>query len=282
LPGAILIAHEVGHVVNSDFDLSDQISAALDSAGLKHCEVWKGWVSEMFADVYGCCAMGPSFAAAMIDLNATSVQAVQRDDRPSSGPYPPRNLRVRLLCETLRQTGHGPAAERLLTGWVAVYGEMTTMRDYFDELPAVAKSLLSGPYRGIALTQLIQFPSEWSAAIERIGQSASQGLVAALKDQTDPRQLFAAARWLHENPQWNGPQRFDLLIYQMTAKSESAVRTINRENRPASRSLDESERLLVELERQDRLNGLKLRELMLLTGAQDPPPADAPRDPPES
>jgi hypothetical protein len=277
LPGAILIAHEVGHVVESDFGLSDSILSVLEKAPLKNKDVWKGWKSEMFADVFGVCAMGPAFAGTMLDLNASSVSAVTRDDKPR-GLYPPRNLRVRLLCEALRKTGHEDPARRLLENWTAVYGAMTALDDYAEDLPAVADALLAGPYRGISLTHLISFPASWSATLEIIGQAASQNMMAALRDYVDPRQLFAAARWLHENPQWNGAQRYDNLLEQMIKKSATVLRAKNAVPTPTDASAEQS---LLELEKRDRISGAALRELMLRPAA-DLPRADAPPDRPIS
>jgi hypothetical protein len=262
LPGAILIAHEIGHVVESDFELSAEVSSAVVRAGLKHPDVWQGWASETFADVLGVCAMGPAFAGTMIDLNATSVKAVQTEDR-AYGLYPTRQLRVRVLCEALRKTGHAAAASELLAGWTDLYGEMTTMRDYGDEVSAMVDALLAGPYRGIALTTLLNFPSEWCDPLPIIGKYAAEGNFTALKAYTEPRQLFAAARWLHEHPEVHGPQRYENLLVQMISKGMNAVRAPRPGQKPGAGAGDYVEPLQVQLEAQDRLNGVKLRELML-------------------
>jgi hypothetical protein len=276
LPGALIIAHEVGHVVEDDFGLTQEIGLALDGARLKFADVWKLWAREMFADAYGCCAMGPAFASAMIDLNATKVDSVKNEER-TFGIYPTRNLRIRLLCETLRQTGHKASANDLLAGWESVYGKNEKMVDYLEELPKVVAALIAGPYRGKTLTGIISFPTTWAADIQQIGQNAAQ--TVPLTGQTDPRKLFAAAQWLHESagPGVDTQKAYDHLVNQIVAKSTTAERWRNLQEHEISESK------LAQLETADRARGATLRNLLLTPMLEeDPRPAGALRDRPES
>lgn len=279
LPGALIIAHEVGHVVEFDFGLTAEIQSALDGAGLKHATVWKGWAREMFADVFGCCAMGPSFAGAMIDLNATTVAKVQNEER-TSGIYPTRNLRIRLLAEALRRTDHAPAAVRLCNGWEAVYGPMTKMTGFLDELPQVVSALLAGPYRGLTMTSIIKFPSEWCREVKVIGLNAAQNL--PLAGHTDPRKLFAAAQWLHENLQSvrDMASAQENLVTQIIVKSTQLERGVRGTGvrGPDLQKKAQEEAKLVQLEAADRQRGVELRKLLFKPlPAEDPPPAAARR-----
>ena len=95
LPGALAIAHEVGHAVESDFDLApnlqDLIETALSSSSTRQSH-WKRWAGEMFADLWGCLAVGPAFTRALAEL------LVSRNESSLSvnltGEYPPPPLRV--------------------------------------------------------------------------------------------------------------------------------------------------------------------------------------------
>jgi len=277
LPGALIIAHEVGHVLEDDFSLTAEIRAALDGAGLRFADVWKGWAREMFADVYGCCAMGPAFAGAMIDLNATKVNSVQIEER-TYGKYPTRNLRIWLLCETLRLTAHAADADRLRAGWELVYGKIAKMLDYRDELPKVVAALIAGPYRGKTLTGIIDFPANWAPDIRQIGQRAAQGL--PLSGHTDPRKLFAAAQWLHENaaPGVDMRKAQQNLVNQIVARSSSTERALRGlDPQEEAQDKQQAEARLQQLEATDRARGAKLRSLLLTTKPEaDPPPAGAP------
>jgi hypothetical protein len=109
----------------------------------------------------------------MIDLNATKVDSVKNEER-TYGIYPTRNLRIRLLCETLCQTGHKASADDLLSGWESVYGKIEKMVDYLEELPKVVAALIADPYRGKMLnrckmlTEIISFPTTGAADIQQI------------------------------------------------------------------------------------------------------------------
>lgn len=276
LPGALIIAHEVGHVVEDDFELTAEIRSALEGTQLKFADVWKAWAREIFADVYGCCAMGPAFAGAMIDLNAVKVDSVQTEDG-TYRMYPTRNLRIRLLCETLRQTGHETSANRLLASWKSVYKEMTKLVDYLGDLPKVVTALIGGPYRGNKLTEIISFPPAWESELELIGQFAMQN--KSLTNRTDPRMLFAAAQWLHENALTGVDlgKAYDNLANQVAVKSAAAERGLNLQNE------EDPENKLAQLEAADRARGATLRNLLLTPiPEEDPPPEGALRDRPES
>jgi hypothetical protein len=275
LPGALIIAHEIGHVVEDDFGLTKEIGSALDGAGLKFADVWKVFAREMFADVYGCCAMGPAFASTMIDLNATRVSSVQSEER-TYGIYPTRNLRIRLLCETLRQTGHKASADELLAGWESVYGRIEKMVDYLGELPQVVAALIAGPYRGKALSAIISFLTIWAADVQTIGQRAAQG--QALSGYTDPRKLFAAVQWLHERgPAVATQKAYDNVVNQIVAKSTGAERG------PDLKKEQDPEAKLKQLEEADRSRGATLRDLLLKQPPdQDLPPEAVPQGRPGS
>jgi hypothetical protein len=73
LPETLVIGHEVGHHVQMDFGLFDQLRALLGAAlhGVapeSRQRQWRRWLGEIFADVYGNLAAGAAFVGALLDF----------------------------------------------------------------------------------------------------------------------------------------------------------------------------------------------------------------------
>ena len=256
LPGAIVIAHEVGHVVEFDFDLTADIAAALSKAGLEHEDVWKGWASEVFADLYGCLCMGPAFVGAMMDLLSASVSSVQSETR-SGGKYPTRALRVELMLGAL-QRDHAEEAKRLRATWEDVYGPLGKMLEFKPDVTKVIDAIHAGPYRGHALIDIIAFPGD-AFADRKIGEAAGQGSAADFSKYTDPRRLFAGAQWLHENPQPGQHARaYDLIVQQIGKKAVNEYRS--GDNKPVAKAAVEAD--LIARQDDDRQTGRALANLL--------------------
>jgi hypothetical protein len=221
LPGALVIAHEVGHVVETDFDLTQDIAGALSGAQLDHAEAWQAWASEVFADLYGCLCMGPAFVGAMMDLLTTTVSAV-RGEKPGRGRYPTRALRIELMLAALTQVGQKEDAIRLRKTWEEVYGADWVPADYLNDVAKVVPAIFEGHYRGVALTEIAKYNCD-SFADRQIGQAAALGRTDILKLYEDPRRLFAGAQWLHENPQPQKAADPYRLIAEQIGKRYAAV-----------------------------------------------------------
>jgi hypothetical protein len=224
LPGALIIAHEVGHIVQFDFDLTSDIAAALNGARLAHPQVWKGWASEVFADLYGCLCMGPAFVGAMMDLLSTSVNSIQTEVR-TGGSYPTRALRIELMLEGLIHSGHNDDAVRCRSTWEGAYGRMQTMLDFKNDIEKVVKAIYAGPYKGIALTAITSFPTGAAGDLQTIGEAAAGGYGGSLEAYNDPRLLFAGAQWLHGNLQLGqNPDAYKLIVEQIVKKGATQFR----------------------------------------------------------
>ncbi len=277
VPGAILLAHEVGHVVEWDFGLTDAIAAALDGAGLEHADVWKGWASEMFADVYGCHAMGPAFAGALIDFLAGPIGEIAGEER-RGGRYPTRALRVELAARVLARHGHDDAATRLRAAWRSTYGTMSVMGEFLAELDEVVVALCDGPYAGHTLADVIAFPHA-ERVVALAADHAGAGDKASLDGQTfdDPRLVFAAAQHIHENPGGRNLTRaYELLSARATTGGDHVLRF---RPRGAPECVPPAAPTPEQLDAVDRRNGRALRAL-LTAAAAGPPPGAEPPDPP--
>jgi len=221
LPGAILIAHEVGHVVERDFDLTGDIAAALQAANLQFTSIWQGWAREVFADLYGCLAMGPAYVGALMDLLATSVTVI-KTEQLRGGEYPTRALRVELALRALHATGHGDASDALRASWAATYPPPHAMEDFIPDVDKVVAAIYGGPVRGQPLTKVIS----WHATQVEVTKMKDAVLRNFdLSKYGDVRQAFAAARLIHEDPGNSDLQTvFQRLIKHITGKGGQAYR----------------------------------------------------------
>ncbi len=221
LPDAVFIGHEVGHLVEEDFgleeDLRQAIGAALpidqDSTSEQRRSAWmRYWRSEVFADIYGVLTTGPSYATILLDVlasDATVIATERQPDlrRPSEqqwSEYPTRMLRARLVCEAVRQLPgdkKDPAlfsarADALEDSWTQAYG-VHAMTGYDDDLKKVVGALLTTPLKtfatkklpqGVPLTNVLTFTPSMERDARRDAQQASKKMSPT---SSNVRTLFA-------------------------------------------------------------------------------------------
>ena len=102
LPDALVIGHEVGHLVERDTGLTATIQELVERAVTEarmdpgRVAAWRGWAAEAFADVYGTLAGGPAFVRALSDFLVTAGA-----EPAGSKDYPPVTLRVALTAAVL-------------------------------------------------------------------------------------------------------------------------------------------------------------------------------------
>jgi hypothetical protein len=143
LPDAVVIAHEVGHIVEWDFHLTPDLTAALDTAQIAGSpEAWRAWRPEVFADLFGCLALGPAFAATLMDFLAQDKARLDADKRnvDAWGAYPPAWLRAKLMIETLRLLGAD--VSELGQRHFALFGEPKSNLEFGIDAGTVARALL--------------------------------------------------------------------------------------------------------------------------------------------
>jgi hypothetical protein len=141
LPGALLIAHEVGHHIEDDCRLKDELTACLGDAGLA---AWTPWASEVFADVVAAVACGSPYLTVLEDAMDT---APDEDSR-----YPPAKVRV-ALCRAVA-TGEPSSDEAGIAAaaiagrrWAGLGGgrlEDIVRPGTADKVPGGAAGLLGG------------------------------------------------------------------------------------------------------------------------------------------
>lgn len=148
LPETLVLAHEMGHVVEMDLGLSDVLNESLEKVPLnqlteEHKVIWKHWRVETFADVFGATVAGVGFCRALAGFLATDRQAII-DETISSSSYPTIYLRVLLALEVQRNDdGILPnEAIALETEWREYYGADHQGKDYEDDLKVIVNCLL--------------------------------------------------------------------------------------------------------------------------------------------
>jgi hypothetical protein len=143
LPDALVIGHEVGHVVLAEMvgldAVAELVRAAVgaDVPAGEEARRWDDWAEEAFADVYGALCGGGAYVTVLTDF--LSLEGVDR--APANPSYPPATSRLRLAEEAL----HEAARRRTPTPGDAATGAAS---DELDPAPerAVARALVAGPY----------------------------------------------------------------------------------------------------------------------------------------
>jgi hypothetical protein len=185
LPGGLTIAHEVGHVVIADCGLQALIESA--TQGVKDASrqtQWQAWSEEMFADTYGCLAVGPAFAFSLASTLAADRATVNSAQEIQ---YPPHSLRIRLNQELLVKTGHHQSAAELWEDWASQYPEPYPWSAFEEDIDAVAEGLLNiaipiANGGSAPLRRLLSFPSSSYIAAKIFADETRQNVIASAPD----------------------------------------------------------------------------------------------------
>jgi hypothetical protein len=213
LPDALVLGHETGHIIETDFGLTASLTAAIEAVTLAddRRQAWHAWQREVFADVFGCLAGGPRFAAALMDFIAADPQRVAVEQRVPSNwtRYPSRWMRVALMAETLRAMGLARAAEALSDSWAATYQKQGHNQEFAADIPAIVAAVLHGPYEPLtshgkhSLTDVLTFRHPQGTPYdETMAEALTRG---GSTQDGNPRELVAAARILFQQ----SPQDYD-------------------------------------------------------------------------
>lgn len=218
LPAALLIAHEIGHVVAWDFSLDADIQRAIDhDAGLDaaRAESWSGWRDEIFADFYAVCATGPAFLGALVDLLAAPPAEI-RAETGAGAPHPPRALRVALAGRMLREIGFENDALRLEADWASACGSLqeTSVARFAADLQPLARALRQARFHGRTLADVITPPS---GSAETLANKVRDGF--PIPGPLDVREAVAGARWVQENRSTTELEAFSRTLRGALAKA---------------------------------------------------------------
>jgi hypothetical protein len=216
----LVVAHEVGHDVESDFKLTKDITRALDlamdAAGTDptHRQAWHAWLGETFADIYGVLSCGPAFVQSLMDFLATDPDQTMRAVRaaPTWGLYPTDYLRVLLSIEALDPNDFANERKQLHAQWTAIYTKHG-MLEYENDIEVVVKAIIDGPYAafgGASLRDVISFTATNQYNVNSDAGRLAQG---GGPQASNVRTLFAAASTAFaQNPEQYGKLNMHRLI----------------------------------------------------------------------
>jgi len=205
LPNVAALAHETGHVVESDFALADTLETALANAtdGSTLSDGWSHyWRKEVFADLFACYAAGPSFVWTLTDSIPDSPATVKIKRRPSEvsgsaqwGKYPPATLRVLMNLYALRTLGYSDAASEIEKYWKNDYPDHA-MSDFEDDVKLVVPAV----YEAAKLPAALDY-SKLTSEYSRVYRTAvSQDSDLDLAELYNPRTLVAVASAVRRKP----------------------------------------------------------------------------------
>lgn len=227
VPDLPIVAHEVGHDVEVDLHLTDEIEAALDQQ-LEDVEYarqasWHRWSAEVFADVYGTLALGPAFSRTLFDFLAATPETLAAELPEPDGDYPTTVLRLQLSLAVLDTTGFAGEAAELREAWRLPAGQIT---GYEKDVPKVVAAMVRGPYAALPEKRLDRLVCFTSASQRQAVADALELLSGLQPEAADARTLVASARLAFDrNPAKYVKKGGDgLVLDQIKAKQDVGVR----------------------------------------------------------
>ncbi|MBA2355471.1 MAG: hypothetical protein H0V80_12480 [Acidobacteria bacterium] len=198
LPGVSALAHETGHVVETDFGLDATVSAAIAAATTSSgiSEGWSThWQREVFADVFACYVAGPSFVWWLADAVPDSPETVSTLVRPSGGAwgaYPPASLRMLMNVHALRTLGQADEADRVEAYWKAAY-PAHAMGTFEKDIPQVVQAV----YAAAGLPRELGFRRLDAQRATIYARTVKRGTQLLSTEVFDPRAIVAVAADVH-------------------------------------------------------------------------------------
>jgi len=139
--GLVFVAHETGHAVEDDLQLTVGLQKAIGNAGLspKRLVHWLRWQRELFADRWACTACGEAYVCALADY----LSIGKSTDPPiaEGSKYPPAWLRIAANVQFLADLGL-PAENA--KAWAAHYPAVAGEAEFVDDLVEYSPCLLAG------------------------------------------------------------------------------------------------------------------------------------------
>ncbi|MEO7274312.1 MAG: hypothetical protein ABIX28_16660 [Vicinamibacterales bacterium] len=202
LPNLAVLAHETGHIVDSDFGQDDDPVGKALAAATSGSRVRQGWSEywrkEVFADLFGCYAAGPPFVWVLADSIPDSPESVTTKRRPTLddqwGVYPPATLRMLLNIEALRHLGYKEEATRLEQYWKGDYAAHA-----MSDVEADVRAVVPAFYAAAGLPAGLNFAKQVTSATQA-QRTLVNGSDLKMTDRFDPRALVGVASDLHRTP----------------------------------------------------------------------------------
>lgn len=223
LPDVLILAHEIGHVVEDDLALTESLTKILADTMEKanvpanRASAWNAWLGEAFADTFGAVAGGRGFAYALVDLVTRDLQAIRSEVQafPSWDIYPTTALRLRLIAGALTSLGDADGVKELTERADMLMDGSAPMAAFHDDCAAIATAWLETPLDALgnkSLRDVARVPVGHWKAVDDVSTSAlrSSGKVPT----KDVRALVSGARLAFETE----PDKYRLPTVGLTAE----------------------------------------------------------------
>lgn len=266
VPELLLLAHEVGHHVEDDFDLTEDLERAVRSAlqgePRARRDDWLAWTGETFADVWGVLVGGPAFVDAMSAF-AISLGRDLESERPAPGAkYPTVLLRAEVLFATLEELGLVKEAASRRASLRARFAK-NTLAEYEPSCRTVARALLGcspAAFGGRSVREASGAVKKTLEATLVAGRSIADGQAPAANASTTALAQAISVAFALEPTKVSKPSRLALLLAALQASVKKGARSIDP-SRLDKAAADQADGDLI----QSLLPGSP--------GASDPPPA---------
>ncbi|MEQ9408684.1 MAG: hypothetical protein RIK87_13190 [Fuerstiella sp.] len=228
LPETMVLAHEMGHVVEMDLDLTVALDEAL--AKIPDAEVpperrrtWQRCRIEVFADLFGAAVGGVAFCRSLAAFLAKDRDALLEERIGDSAryAYPTAYLRVMLVLEVLRQRDGEriAAADSLLTEWQQACGTQHPYQEFEADISPVVNSLINTPIPQLQNACILKLGNYTKYDDEKAEKAATGMLARQQPDSRDPRVLFAAAALaFHQDPERYADSGVETLVLSRIEK----------------------------------------------------------------
>ncbi len=165
--------HEVGHNLDQDLDLSDELTASLENVvSADRRDVWRTWSVEVLADALGVVSGGVGFGYALASL--LFLLAPRRATLDTRDSHPDHYLRVHLVAAMLEAMGGEGAREAAdAIQQAAERLDAPAGADVFlNDCPAVATLFLTRPLAALGDRPLRDLNPDWADEQRRTAKLA--------------------------------------------------------------------------------------------------------------
>lgn len=230
LPEIMILAHEMGHVIDFDLGLTkslDKAVAMLPDADVPPARksLWAKCRIESFADVVGAAQGGPAFVESLAHFLSATVEDIPGEPFRDRGiySYPTVYLRIVLAIEALRTKGKLPVrAEQIDKDWRTRFGPKHTLAELENDLEHIVRCYLDTTFaelNGKSIRQCMKI------GIDDYNQAGelSKGMIKHKQrpdKANDPRVLMAAATTAYfDNPQLYEEHHIGKMVLERVART---------------------------------------------------------------
>ena len=224
LAEASVIGHEVGHIVENDFKLTNDLERLFDEAlneakaDKSRKEAWHSWRSEIFADFYGCLSVGAAFAGTMFDYLVDEKQKIEIQIRESGNwtAYPTNILRMKIIFKILENMGFKDEIKNYAEIYASYSSNMP--KDFEADIDFIAQKLLHGNFISLnnkAITEIFNFTADQQEQVVNATKNIKKNKLTETVDlnEFDIRVILAATRFsFEESPKQHIDNNYDDVI----------------------------------------------------------------------